>query len=79
MIGLIRVGCSPLAIGRLRPSQWHKWVCTAPWWVASTPVALRRLRQVGGRLNSAFSLVGGGGAVAYVESWGNRMPADGPG
>ncbi len=57
MVGLIRVGCSPLVVGRFRPSQWRERVCTAPWRVASAPVALCRLRPVDGRLNSASGLV----------------------
>jgi hypothetical protein len=31
MDGLIRVGCSPLAVGRFRPSQWRRGVSTVPW------------------------------------------------
>jgi hypothetical protein len=32
VVGLIRVGWSPLAVGRFRPSQWRRGVRTVPWW-----------------------------------------------
>jgi hypothetical protein len=46
-----------LVVGRFRPSQWRKGVSTVPWWVASAPASLRRLRPMDGRLNLASSQV----------------------
>jgi hypothetical protein len=36
-VGLIRVGCSPLAAGRLCPSQWRRGVRIVPWWKRMRP------------------------------------------